>query len=54
MLPFEKKIDVQIGGSTYSTSTTEYKGSISLTLVGDDPFWYAKASVFGKLSNSDS
>lgn len=43
MLPFEKRIEVKIAASALPihTSTTEYKGSISLSFVMDDPFWYS-------------
>lgn len=50
MIPFEKKVEFQIGGQICSTSTTEYKGSISLKLVSDDPFWHARVNIFGNTS----
>ena len=45
MLPFEEKIKVKVAGQEYNTSTTLYKGSIRLTFVMDDPFWYSKKNV---------
>lgn len=45
VLPFEKKINVSIGPSTFETSTTVYRGFISLELVADFPFWYAKQNI---------
>jgi len=39
---FEKKIKVRVGAAYYDTSTTVYKGFITLDLVADTPFWYAK------------
>lgn len=43
--PFEKKITMQVAGIEYQTSTTVYRGTISLKLVSDLPFWYAKQNV---------
>ena len=48
VLPFEKKINVMINGSAYKTSTTLYKGVITLNLVMDDPHWYGKINIFGR------
>lgn len=42
MLPFEKKISYVINGQTYETSSTVYRGNITLSLVMDSPSWYAK------------
>lgn len=50
MLPFEKQIELTIAGVKYTTSTTNYKGDISLELVMDDPFWYSIINIFGKVS----
>lgn len=43
--PFEKKITIQIGSNSYDTSTTVYRGFISLELTADFPFWYAKQNI---------
>ena len=50
MIPFEMKKDVKVNGISYTVSTTEYKGDITLSLVTDDPFWYAKINVFGSFN----
>ena len=46
ILPYEKPISILMNGITYTTSTTLYKGTISLNLVSDTPFWYAKQNIF--------
>lgn len=38
MLPFEKKIEILDGKQT---STTVYRGSMTIKFVMDDPFWYS-------------
>lgn len=48
MLPFEEKTTVRIQKQDYVTSTTLYKGSITLNFVMDEPFWYSKVNVFGE------
>lgn len=45
MLPFEHDVNVVIGGQTYSTKTSLYKGEITIEFTMDDPFWYAKESL---------
>lgn len=43
MIPFEKKIDIEWpNAGIFTTSTTVYKGDISITFVMDEPIWYAK------------
>lgn len=42
MIPFEKKVDLKINNHAYETSTTVYRGNITLTFVMDEPYWYAK------------
>jgi len=42
VIPFEKTVKMSFSGQTYETSTTLYKGFITLDLVADMPFWYAK------------
>lgn len=39
--PFEEKVTVNIMGTNYTTSTTMYRGDITLTLVMDEPYWHA-------------
>lgn len=41
-IPFEKQTTINIDNFSYNTSTTIYKGEISLEFVMDDPFWYSK------------
>ena len=55
MLPYEKKVMVNIGIGAYETSTTVYKGFITLDLVADSPFWYAKSNILlrGEDQNGD-
>lgn len=45
MIPFEEKTTVKIAGTSYNTSTTLYKGDITLSFVMDYPFWYARADI---------
>ncbi len=52
LLPFERKITQKIGGVEYTTSTTEYKGDIELTLIVDDPLWRSDLAVFTETSNT--
>ena len=47
LLPFEEQIVLTISGRKYPTKTTLYKGDITLELVSDQPFWYAKQNVLG-------
>ena len=47
LLPFEHPVQVMISGQAYTTSTTLYKGDISLNLVMDEPYWYAKDNILG-------
>ena len=43
MLPFEKQIEINWpGAGKLTTSTTIYKGDISINFVMDEPIWYAK------------
>ena len=48
LLPFEQPINTPISDVYYSTSTTLYKGDISLNLVMDDPHWYALTNILGQ------
>lgn len=53
MLPFEEKTTVKIAGQDYETSTTLYKGDITLQLIMDDPFWYSKINLFKKVDDEE-
>lgn len=46
LLPFEEKIIKKIGNKEYVTSTTLWKGEISLNFVMDEPFWKNNDSYF--------
>lgn len=50
LLPFEHEVPVKISEHTYMTKTTLYKGDITLQLVMDEPFWYAKTNILGKVA----
>jgi hypothetical protein len=45
LLPFEERITQKIGNKDYTTSTTLWRGEISLSFVMDDPFWYGEREV---------
>ena len=44
LLPFEQQVEVQISPESdlFATSTTLYKGDISISFIMDEPFWYSK------------
>ena len=52
LLPFESEVDINISGDVYKTSTTLYKGDITLELISDDPHWYAINNILGKKSGN--
>ena len=54
VLPFEEKTTVKVAGQDYETSTTTYKGKITLNFVIDDPFWYSRASLLDSLDGSNN
>ena len=39
-IPFEKKTSIKINNLNYDTSTTVYRGEVSLSFVMDEPHWY--------------
>lgn len=47
LLPFEEPAVKKIGEQEYKTSTTLYKGEITLTFVMEEPYWYSKINIFG-------
>lgn len=55
ILPFEKDTEITLGGETYKTKTSLYKGEIILDFVMDSPYWYAIKSSFtnDELSNPE-
>lgn len=55
LLPFEDEVKVNIAGNLIKTKTSLYKGSISLSFVMDDPFWYSKESYLeGELTSESA
>lgn len=54
MLPFEKQISHTIDNLVYNTSTTIYKGTITLSFVMDEPVWYAKLTYMPSYVNKDT
>lgn len=49
LLPFEEKTTTMIAGEEYETSTSLYKGEMSVTFVMDEPFWYSKTNILGRV-----
>lgn len=39
-IPFEKQTTLKINGQDYNTSTTLYRGEVSLSFVMDEPHWH--------------
>ena len=52
LLGFEKQVNVTIAEEIYKVTTALYKGTINLTLVMDEPFWYSKVNILDH-KNSD-
>ena len=50
-LPFEQKTSLKISGIEYETSTTLYKGSITLSFVMDEPYWHTKINYMPSFIN---
>ena len=53
VLPFEKPITINIAGTDYTSSVTEYRGTIQLEFIMDEPYWYSKVDIFGNMSQND-
>lgn len=53
LLPFESPITITINGLEYHTSTTLYKGTITLDFIMDSPHWYALTNILGKKVEQD-
>lgn len=45
MIPFEEEIYLKVAATKVKTSTTMYKGSITINFVMDEPFWYSKINL---------
>ncbi len=52
LLPFEQQVTHMIASVPYKTSTTLYKGNITLMLTMDEPHWYAIMNVLGRRDNA--
>ena len=48
MLPYEKPITMSLDGAIYKTSTTTYRGTITLTLQSEGPYWYSINNIIGE------
>lgn len=44
-VPFQYKTNVVINGASHATSTTRYRGFVTLNFVMDDPFWYSTSQT---------
>lgn len=56
LLPFEEKVNKIFNGVSYTTSTTKWRGQISLHFIMDDPQWYSIADgafEFSQINNED-
>ena len=53
MIPFEKETEVKIGGLIYKTSTTIYRGEISLQFTMEEPYWHSISNVMCYKEDSD-
>lgn len=54
MLPLEEPVTFTINGQEISTSVTNYKGSIHLTFVMDDPFWYSLCNILDYVETKEA
>ena len=52
ILPFEEKTTIKIAGKDHETSTTLYKGKITLALIMDDPFWYSRTNILNDIDEN--
>ena len=51
LLPFEYDTTITLSSVTYPAKTTLYKGDITLDFVMDEPHWYARDNILGKLKD---
>ena len=54
VLPFEEQASLNIRGVTYQTSTTIYKGDISLTFIMDEPYWHSLVTYMPARINKET
>lgn len=45
MIPFTQEAEIIINEVVYTTTTSLYKGDITLSFIMDSPFWYAKSNL---------
>lgn len=45
LLPFQEPTKITFEGINYETSTTLYKGEITLSFIMDEPFWYSRSPL---------
>lgn len=50
VIPFEQHIELKIDGNSYPTSTTIYKGEISISFIMDEPYWYSISHILARKS----
>lgn len=54
MVPTTERHHWTVGDVTYNTATAFYRGTIGLSFVMDEPFWYSKTNMLGyKDTNTD-
>lgn len=53
-IPFEEETEIIINGYSYSTSTTVYRGEVSLSFVMDEPNWYGKFTYMPAYVNKNT
>ena len=53
-IPFEEETEIIINGRSYSTSTTVYRGEVSLSFVMDEPNWYGKFTYMPAFVNENT
>ena len=51
LLPFEYNTYITLSSVTYPAKTTLYKGDITLDFIMDEPHWYARDNILGKLKD---
>ena len=54
LLPFEHEVYVNLSDEQYKTKTTLYKGDIQLSLVMDEPHWYAVKNILGIIDEENN
>ena len=52
LMPFEESVKVKIGEQNFTTSTTKWKGDVTLKFIMDDPFWESVRAIYNEDLNS--